>query len=102
MPYHARRNEFLQFREVLEMIQGGHREGWRCFCASLFDASLMLRCLTLEAFLKNSILLFVGFVKIEEGLDICPMAKATVALHLFQLGGVIVAPASLHQKCVEH
>ncbi len=45
----------------------------------------------------RSIFLFVPFVEIEEGLDFCPMGKVSVALHLLELGSLVIAPAALCQ-----
>src|SRR5437588_557573 len=46
--------------------------------------------------------LLVSFVEIEEGLNVGAMGEAAIALHLVEFGGLVVAPAALGQKVVEH
>jgi hypothetical protein len=51
---------------------------------------------------KESVFVFVGFVEVEEGLDVSAVGEAAGAFHLFEFFGLVVAPAALGEEGVEH
>src|SRR5436309_10349175 len=44
----------------------------------------------------------IRFMKIEKGLNVSPLGKASLALHLFEFLGLVIAPASFAEKSVKN